>query len=60
MRLNWVQYEFLGLLKHFHHGKLAFLRNLPLEMHNFIIFPDKLYLETDCNAMQLVKTNLAT
>ena len=51
MRLNWVQYEFLGLLKHFHHGKLAFLRNLPLEMHNFIIFPDKLYLKTDCNAI---------
>ena len=39
----------LGLFKHIAHQKLAFLRNLPLEMHNFIIFVDKLYIQTDYN-----------
>ena len=35
----------------FNEKKLRFLRNLPLELHNFIIFLDKLYLKTDCNVI---------
>ena len=37
---------------------LRTLRNLPLEMHNFVIFIDKLYLKTDCNEIGL--KNLTT
>ena len=37
---------------------LRTLHNLPLEMHNFVIFIDKLYLKTDCNEIGL--KNLTT
>ena len=50
LKYNYIEYlNILGLFKHISHQNLVFLRKLPLKIHNFNIFVDKLYLKTDCN-----------